>query len=107
MKNMIDEAIVNGDGSGTATLTSDVFDLRFSYGYAVQFVFSGGAPTGSAKVQGSVNGTNWIDITSIAVTAMGTVGDNKDAIFYPYLRVQYVATAGTGVVVNALLSTKG
>ena len=104
---MTEKAIDAGDGSGTNVLTSEVFDLRNSYGYCVQAVFSGGTPTGTLKVQGSINESTWVDITSVAVSATGTVGDNKDAIYWPYIRVQYTGTAGTAVVVNAWLNTKG
>jgi hypothetical protein len=107
MKFMLEQALTNADGSGTNTVTSGIYDIRFSYGYSVQFVFSGGTPTGTAKVQGSINQTSWTDITSVAVTATGVTADNKDAIYYPYLRVTYTGTAGTGVVVNAYLCTKG
>lgn len=104
---MNEQAIENGDGSGTNTVTSDVFDLRNSYGYCVQFLTAGTSPVGTAKVQGSINQTQWTDITSIAVSATGSVFDNKDAIYWPFIRVQYVGTSGTSVVINAWLNTKG
>lgn len=108
MPRHMEEKLINaGNGSGTNTVTSDVVDFKNSYGYCVQFVFSGGTPTGTAKVQGSINQTNWTDITSSAVSAVGVIADNKDAQYWPYLRATYIGSTGTGVVVNCWINTKG
>ena len=104
---MKEQVIVAGDGSGTNTVTSSVLEFQNSYGYAVQFNIAGTSPVGSARVQGSIDQVNWVDISTIAVSAVGTVSDNKDAIYWPFLRVRYIGTSGTSVVVNAFINTKG
>lgn len=104
-RKMTDQFITNGTGTGN--LASEVIDFSFSYGYCVQFNIAGTTPNGTAKVQGSIDGVTWVDISSLAVTAAGSVFDNKDAIYYPKLRLTWTFTSGTGIVVNAFLSSKG
>lgn len=105
MKNMTDKII--DAGTGTADIISEEIDFRFNYGYAVQFTVAGTTPVGSAQVQGSIDGVTWNAISTIAVSAAGSVFDQKDAVYYPRLRLFWDFTSGTGIVVNAWLSTKG
>lgn len=92
---------------GTADAASDIIDFRNSYGFSVQWNIAGTSPTGSAIVQGSNDGESWTAVSTVAVSASGSSFDNKDAIYYKYLRAFWDFTSGTDVVINAFLLTKG
>ena len=81
----------------SANQASEAIDLRFNYGYAVQVTFTG-APSGAVLIEGSMepNGT-WSQITSLTVSGVNTLSDNKDAVYWPYIRVSKVA-GGTGTM---------
>jgi len=104
---MEEPQIVNGNGSGTNVLLGDSINFRLSYGYSIQFNITGTSPVGTGTVQGSNDGVNWTNISTIAISGVNSYFDNKDAVYYAEIRAKYAGTSGTGVSVNAYLVTKG
>jgi hypothetical protein len=102
MKFQTKTILTAGDVSGN--LTSDVIDLRFNYGFAVQCLFTG-APTGNVIIQGSNDESNWSTITTIATSGTTTLASNNDGIFWPYVRVTKAA-GGTGTM-TVTITIKG
>lgn len=76
--------------------------LNHPYGYAVQHatvkITGTGASTGS-YTQGSLDGTNWVNIDSIQTIANGsgyrTITNISTGVMYPYLRVYTLQTGTT------------
>jgi hypothetical protein len=64
---------------------------------AIQAVFTG-SPVGSFKLQSSLDGVTYTDITgsTAAVSAAGDIMWNVDAAGFQRLRVAYTATSGSG-----------
>ncbi len=86
----------------TAAATSDFtvdFDLRDLRSYGVQAVFSagGGDIIGTFKLQKSIDGVNFVDITgkSTSVTSSATAVQDDEAN-YRYGRANWDFTSGTG-----------
>lgn len=91
-------------------LTADTYSLATSYanavaGTAIDITDTGTGthtftPTaiagGTAALQGSINGTTWVDIgsTSQNITATANLIYNISSTYYPFARLKFVNTAG-------------
>lgn len=102
MKQKTDTILSAADVSVGAT--SEVVDLRYSYGFAAVTTFTG-APTGNVVIEGSIDQTTWVQINSQAISGTTPVFLNQDAIYYPYVRV-FKAGGGTGTMTTKI-SFKG
>jgi len=75
----------------------------------IEAVWSAGtSPVGTVALQGSVTGTNWIDIgTPVSVSGASGFGFNQtaSASAYGHIRVRFTRTSGTGTL-NVYLSAK-
>lgn len=98
--------IVNGN-MASATLTSDVGELEQGFGYSVQAVYTG-APVGTLKLQASLDQVTWIDVadSSQSIAAAGSFLWNVSDVQYPWTRLIYTKTSGTGTL-NAQLFYRG
>ena len=86
---------------------SDTIDLRFNYGYAIVATFTG-TPNGALRTQGSMDEVTWVDIDNTAQTDTTTRSYNKDAIYYPYIRLFWDNTSsGAPSTITAQISVKG
>lgn len=87
--------------SMAATITSRAIDIRRGKGWAVQFVWLG-TPTGTCKVQSSVDGSTWEDVSGASIATGGAPGNQSfntaAAVNYPYIRLVYTFTSGTGTL---------
>lgn len=104
-----DYQIMTAGDLSTATLDSNVPNVDFMLGCAIQCIFIGNA-TGNLTLQGSCDPitdqqlqagttvTNWTDITTSALAAPGTVMFNVSDIGYKWLRIHYAKTGGTGSI---------
>jgi hypothetical protein len=73
-------------------------------------IASGGTPTGTIKLQGSNDGTNWVDHTSATFTAQtGTFGvlSSSSGFGYSLARVQVNETGNVASTATATLVAKG
>lgn len=98
MRYVADKVIAAGDM--TTTLTTETIDIRHQYGFSVLAAWTGSSPAGTIKVQASPDGVLWID-TGITASVSGSTGSyfvNKEWQFYPYVRVIYTPTSGTGSI---------
>lgn len=110
--------IVNGGDMSQATITSDVTDIRYLDNISIQCIFTG-TPTGSFALEGSLNyykingavqntGT-WTPITlSSTPAASGSAGNillDLNQLSFPYIRIVYTKTSGTGTL-NVYISGK-
>ncbi len=99
------ETIISAGDMSLASLTSTTINLDFKLIVAIQAVYTG-SPVGTLKLQGSIGGTSWSDISgsSTAITTSGDVLYNITDIGYRYIRAVYTKTSGTGsltVEINA------
>lgn len=89
-----------------STITSPVTTIQWLDNIAIQFNFTG-SPTGTFSVQGSLdydpntnNPGTWNSVTldpvPVASGSSGSILINMDELAFPYLRVQYVPSGGTG-----------
>jgi hypothetical protein len=90
--------ITAGDVSGN--LTSSTVNLQNNYGFAVQCSFTG-SPSGTVLVEGSNDQINWSTIDTLTVAALAVLASNKDAIYWPYVRVTKAA-GGTGTMTTTI-----
>lgn len=91
----------------TAQMTivnADVFTtgltISGAIGYAMQAVWSSGM-VGTVKLQATVNGLQWSDITgtSQAISGANSYIWNVANTFYDQVRVYFTYTSGSGIVV--------
>lgn len=99
---MIKSQIVNLVSSAdvSSNITSDLIDLRFNYGFAVQCSFTG-SPSGSVIIEGSNDQSKWSQIDSLTISGLNVLSSNKDAIYWPYIRVRKDA-GGTGTMTTTI-----
>lgn len=80
--------------------TSIGVDLGDAQGYSVEVAFSSGTLNGTLTLEASVGGTNYATITgsSQAIASGATHIYNITDAEYPYVRLKWVASSGTGTV---------
>ena len=96
------------DQSMTSSSNSAAQDVGLYQGYAIQAVWTG-TPTGTLKLQATVNGTDWSDIAGTSTSLTGSASSwlwNVTDILYESVRLVYTASSGTGTL-NAYISKKG
>lgn len=94
-------------GNMAGSLTSPTAILEDARAVAVHARYAG-APSGSLKIQASLDGTNWVDLGGAFTTAVSAAGETLYQIAdagYKYLRMTYTFTAGTGTL-NARINIK-
>jgi len=97
------------DAAGTATLTTDSYDLRHCAGYSIhaKWTKTGGTLGGTCKTQKSNDQIEWIDVTSQSISdASGTKEFEVPDVFYGYVRAVTNLTGGTADV-KIVYNTKG
>lgn len=116
----VSQIVTAGDMSA-ATVTSGVADIRIFDNVGMQINFTG-TPTGTFAVQGSVdyladafnpavvkNAGNWTALTlspsPVASGAASTILLDLNQLSFPYIRVVYTKTSGTGTL-NVYVSGK-
>lgn len=101
---ILDAVVVNND-----TDTSESVPLNYTWGFAVQAIWTGASTTGTVKLQASVNGEDWEDVAgaSEAVAGPGSAIWNVVDVFYAHMRVSIEETATEDLTVNAWFSSKG
>ena len=103
---IISEQIVTA-GDMAANVTSLTINLNHMSQFNVQALFTG-SPVGAIKIQQSNDGTNWDDVpaSSVSVSAAGSQSWNLYMVGYPWARLVYTRTSGTGTL-NATVYAKG
>lgn len=90
-------ATLKSTTSAASDFTVD-FDLNDASSYSVEAVFSGSDVVGTFKLQKSVGGTTFIDVsgqsTSVTGSAATVLGDS--IANYRFVRVNWDYTSGTG-----------
>jgi len=112
------QVITNGDMS-QATLTSKVTGIQYMDNIPIQLNFTG-TPTGTFAVQGSLDYSqdfqgnvtsvgNWVPLvlspSPAATGAAGSILLDLNQLSFPWIRVVYTKTSGTGTL-NAFVGGK-
>jgi hypothetical protein len=92
-----------------ANFTSTEVDVKNVDAIAFHYVWSGAtSPTGNFKIQGTIDGTNWFDLTTTlaaGATASGSLAQMVGTVLSPTasqilccskVRVNYAFTSGSG-----------
>lgn len=87
--------IINAE-SVAGALASGAIDISHNYGVAIVASFTG-APSGSVVVQGSIDGSTWVEISTDAISGTTAIGKNLDALYWAFIRVSKAA-GGTGTM---------
>lgn len=82
-----------------ADFYSQSIPISYNVGYAVQLDWTGSTPVGLATLEISGNGIKWVELPDSSLTVSGS--DNADiwnvrVASYPFVRVHYVRTSGSG-----------
>lgn len=103
---LFDESLASAQSMG-ADVTSSARDISEANIVAIQGVWSSGtSPVGNMIVQGSIDGTTYSDIDTLAVS--GNSGSNLFNVVdpgYRYIRLFYDRTSGTATL-NVRISAK-
>lgn len=95
--------------AATATGAGPVRDLGGTYVvFTAQYIVTGAPSALAAKLEGSLDGATWFDLTGLNVTAAGAVTNSADAgVHYAvaYVRANVVTlTGGTAPTVSVWLA---
>lgn len=95
------------DASMGADVNASAIPTSSSEGLSLQAIWTGGTAAGTIKLQASNNGTDWSDLpgTSQTVAGAGSFLWNLYSIFFQYVRIKFVRSAGTGTL-NANVFSK-
>lgn len=91
-----DERVINGTVNGASVTHAETLPHRF--GFAVQVKWSGSTITGSAKLQGSLNGEDYEDIENSEIEITTNSGSwmwNVGAVNFKYLKIVCTSTTGS------------
>lgn len=93
---------LKSSADATVSFTAD-YDLRDLKSYGIQAVFTGTDVAGTFKLQKSIDGVNFADITgkSTSVTTSTTAVQDDEAN-YRFVRASWTYTSGTGRIVVSL-----
>lgn len=93
--------------AASGTSTSEAVDISWSDCWAVQWSWTG-TINGALKVQASIDGTNWEDISGATGTPAGSAGaklyPNTTLAGYTLVRSLYTASSGTGTLTTIFSS---
>lgn len=80
-----------------ADITSDSQQLTNMFGFSIQAVYTG-SPVGALKLEASLDKVTWNDVedSSVSITDAGSTLWNVSEVQYPYVRVFYDFTSGSG-----------
>lgn len=93
-------------GDMSANITGSWIDISNTLGYCIQASWSG-SPVGNIIIQGSLDQSVTKDIsTTAAGGGAGQVFSNNDGIHYPWVRVIYTFTSGSGTLVANISGKK-
>jgi hypothetical protein len=93
---------VNSSLDMSADFESEAIRLSLNIGFSVQMTWSGTSPVGQAKLQASINGTDYVDIDDSADTISGNTGTTIWTVrnaSYRWVKVVYTRTSGSGTAV--------
>lgn len=111
--------IINAGDMSTASLISSVTNIQYMDNICIELVFTG-SPVGTFAVQGSadydqdaqgvvLNAGNWVALTlSPSPAATGSANSiliDMNQLSFPWMRVVYTKTSGTGTL-NAYIGGK-
>lgn len=110
------EIISAGDLSGN--LTSAVTGISYQDNISIQCVVTG-SPVGDFAVQGSndyipgpnhttpaLNAGNWVTLGTLSVTGADDLLFDVNQMPFPYIRLIYTSTSGTGAVTATIAAKK-
>lgn len=91
------------------TKNTEAVELEYQYGYSVWASCSGTTIAGTIRLQASVDGTNWEDVSSSSQTLTDsfTFLWNQADVFYKYFRVRIISTNANTVTATVKFSAKG
>ena len=99
--------IVAGDMSGDVTQATPT-NIQYADNVSVQLNFTG-TPTGTFEIQGSLDQSNWVPLvfstSPVASGASGQILLDMNQLSFPYIRVFYDRTSGSGTL-DAYISWK-
>lgn len=92
--------LVAGSMTGTSVLNSAALDLQ-TLAMAAFYIAWTGTPNGTFQIQGSLDGTNWVNTGVSVAAAVGSADSrlvNLVDLAYRYVRVQYTNASSTGTL---------
>lgn len=88
----------------SADTYSDPVLIDQIWAYAVQAVWTGASLRGTIKLQASIDGTTWSDVSnsSVAITTPADYLWNVTIAAYTYYRVAFIFTSGSGTLTTKI-----
>jgi len=96
---VVNEKLLNAVDLSAATSTSGTFDVQHLYLMSLHAVIPSTTAAGTISIQTSLNGTDWFQKDTIAVSlsgaALNTIKEYAD-LSVPFVRAVYTKSTGTG-----------
>ena len=91
------------------TVVSDPLTLENMLGFAVQAQWAGGTIAGTIKLEASIGGDEWDDVTGAtqAITDDGRVLWNEADVFYKWVRVSLTSDDANNITADVQFFAKG
>lgn len=105
----LDKKVFDAEVLNSSVSNSESIEIHFITGYSVQAVWTGAATTGTIKLQQSINGSDWEDVSgsSQAIAGAGSFMWNVANVHYRYFRIVAEETAGNDLTMNTWVYAKG
>lgn len=98
----------SGQTVANSTLNSEKFDITNHSGASFHLVLSGAGIAGTAKIQASNDGTNWVDVTgaSSVIAGPNSYLFNISLMYHAFLRAVVISTNANTVTCNGIAIAK-
>ena len=103
------EATITAGDMNAATITGVGQDFQHAGNICALASWTGTAPVGTLKLQGSADGVTWADVPSATLAISGNSGAGMipvSNIGFLFVRAVYTKTSGTGTL-SVVLTGKG
>lgn len=95
------------DITSGVNVSSPIQDVSNATLFTIQAIHTGSTPSGTVALQGSLDGINWNNLTTISISGASGLGlGSFGPVAVPFIRVNYTHTSGTISSLKVYLATK-
>lgn len=103
------DVLFTNEAVSDETTVSEAVEIAHIYGFSVWASWSGTTISGSIKIEGSIDGTNFLEVASSnqTISAASSYLWNISDAMYRYFRISVTANDVNTITVNAKYYAKG